>query len=331
MTLVGMGKMGTGGGVRMIPLGTCRVASTARRVLQPGGGFFLAALLALGGCASINGYPDDPEVKTTLAALQKAYFGPTADDNYSTLKDVGGRKAERDRIVLGRIKAYDAEFSAFQRALTSQGNSLMVGSDLAALVFSGFGATTGSAATKSALAAASGGVISAQGVVSKDAYYTKTIPALVTQMEANRDKIKLVIFTGLKQADAEYPLLRAESDLADLNDAGSLNNAVSSITQQATNAKITAQAETAEVQTMSLVHTATSDQLTAWIAPSNPASKTNGAALDGWITKEAALNKPDEACLKNTNAQLFARLTDTRCDWDAIRGEAIADPSLGVK
>ena len=74
-----------------------------------------------------------------------------------------------------------------------------------ALVLSGLGATTGGAATKAALAAASAGVIGAQGVISKDLYYQRTVPALLAQMEANRARATLVILQGIQKSESDYP------------------------------------------------------------------------------------------------------------------------------
>ena len=148
----------------------------------------------------------------------------------------------RDEIILSRIHVYDMEFSRFQRLLAGSSNVASVGSDFAVLTLNGLATVTGGTATKSALSAASGGIVGAQGNVNKDLFYQKTIPAIISQMEANRAKVKLTIFDGLKLSDNQYPLQRAESDLADLNDAGSIPAAISSVTQTATNSKNESQA-----------------------------------------------------------------------------------------
>jgi hypothetical protein len=101
--------------------------------------------------------------------------------------------------------------------------------------------TTGNAATKAALGAASTGIIGANAAINKDLYYQKTIPALLTQMEANRLKAKLPIAQGLTQPDSKYSLLKAYIDLDAYKDAGSMPAAISSITQSAANDKQLAQ------------------------------------------------------------------------------------------
>jgi hypothetical protein len=119
--------------------------------------------LAVGtsGCSSIDGYPVDPE--NTSATLTKLgpYFDGTEEKLYIVATSPA-RQQKRDEIVLARLRAYDIEFSNFERGLFGQGNSITAGGDLIALILAGLTATTGNAATKAALGAASGGVVGAQ-------------------------------------------------------------------------------------------------------------------------------------------------------------------------
>jgi hypothetical protein len=85
--------------------------------------------------------------------------------------------------------------------------------------------------------------LGAQAVINKDLYYQRTIPALLTQMEANRSKAKLAITKGLGQPDAEYSLMQAYLDLDIYKNAGSMANAISSVTQAAGDAKDAADQE----------------------------------------------------------------------------------------
>ena len=191
----------------------------------------------------MEGYPADPAPDNELVSLQTQYF--PANPNCA-MADASGtlecqyyaasgpaRQALRDKIVYGRIHVYDIEFSLFVRALSANNNYFSVGSDFTALAFSGLAATTGTAATKAALATVSSGVLAANGAVNKDLFYQKTVPAIVAQMEADRARVEAVILTGIGKSDAEYPLARAQLDLDTLNNAGSLNSAVVTITHDA--------------------------------------------------------------------------------------------------
>jgi hypothetical protein len=192
-------------------------------------------------CAPIEGYPRDPEnTDATLTALQP-YFDGTEEKVYLATNDDATRTQIRNEIIFQRLRGYDIEFANFQRQLYGQSNTITLGSDLIGLVLGGLTATTGTAATKAALGAASTGVIGANAAINRDLYYQKTIPALLTQMEADRLKAKLPIVQGMAQPDAKYPLMQAYIDLDVYKNSGSMPSAISSITTSAGNNKQVAQ------------------------------------------------------------------------------------------
>ncbi|MCC6718871.1 MAG: hypothetical protein IT555_13390 [Acetobacteraceae bacterium] len=191
------------------------------------------------GCAPFIGFPDDPAARSAL----KSYFGPDSEAEYRDSDPDAVRTAVRNRIVRQRLYGYDLEYSDFKRGLASQGNIVSVGGGLAVLGLSGVAATTGNLATAGALAAASAGVIGAQGLINKELYFQKTLPALVAQMDAARDRIIAKILDGLVLPDSSYPLVRANVDLARLKDAGSIESAIGTISEQANLAKIDAARE----------------------------------------------------------------------------------------
>ena len=192
-------------------------------------------------CAPLVGYPNDPE--NTAATLDRLapYFNGAAEADYLATTDPGLRLAKRNALVLARMRAYDIEFTDFEKRLYGDGNAVTLGGDLVALAPTGLVATTGNAATKSALGAASTGVIGAKAAIDKDLYYQKTIPALLAQMEADRLKALLPITAGLKLSDADYPLMQAYIDLNAYQSAGSIPAAINAVNTNAGNAKENAQ------------------------------------------------------------------------------------------
>jgi hypothetical protein len=84
--------------------------------------------------------------------------------------------------------------------------------------------------------------VGAQAVINRDLYFQKTLPALMAQMDAARDRALLPIITGIKQPDSVYPLIVANADLQRLQDAGSIEGAINTINQDAATAKQEAQA-----------------------------------------------------------------------------------------
>ena len=205
--------------------------STAR-VPQLAACVVLAGVMS--GCAPFVGFPDDPAGRSAL----KAYYGPDSEADYDKPgASETDRTAVRNVIVRKRLYGYDLEYSEFKRGLTSQGNAVSLGGSLAVLAMSGIAATTGHLATAGALAAASAGVVGAQGLVNKELYFQKTLPALVGQMDAARDRVIAKILDGLTRPDPEYPLVRANADLARLKDAGSIESAIGTISEDANVAK----------------------------------------------------------------------------------------------
>jgi hypothetical protein len=195
----------------------------------------------LAGCAPIRGYPNDPEDTDATLTRLAPYFDGKEEVKYLVLPEPA-RTLKRNEIVLARMRAYDIEFADFERKLYGDANAVSLGSDLLGLVLAGLTATTGNAATKSALGAASAGVLGANTAITKDLYYQKTVPALLAQMDADRLNAKAPILVGLKLSDADYPLVQAYVDLDVYKNAGSIPGAINVINQQAADAKDVAQA-----------------------------------------------------------------------------------------
>jgi hypothetical protein len=198
-------------------------------------------LPSLFACAPLQGYPLDPEDTAATLKNLAPYFNGTVEAQYVAATGDEAKTPIRDAIVYARMRGYDIEFSDFEKSLYSESNGIAVGSDLVGLILGGLTATTGNAATKAALGAASVGVIGANIAINKDLYYQKTIVALQSQMEANRTTAKLPIAKGLGLPDSKYNLFQAYSDLNAYKDAGSIPGAISVITQSAETQKQDAQ------------------------------------------------------------------------------------------
>ncbi len=288
----------------------------------------LAALTlwAATGCAPVRGYPDDPEDTSAAAAALQPWFSPDRDREYLSLPRAE-RAATRDVIVMSRMRALDLAFGSFERRLTGDGNVVAIGGDLIELVLAGFGATTGSAATKAALAAASGGILGAQGAISKDLYYQRTVPALLAEMQANRAKAKLAIFEGLQRSDADYPLIRAEMDLDTLKTAGSVSVAIAGITVQAQITRGIAQDQLDRFRTGRFAETPTAQRIQAWLFPSRDAGGHLVMDRDRWSRLQAWLAAQPGIAADVTPISLVHAEAQ---DLEALRLKAIADPQLGI-
>jgi hypothetical protein len=300
------------------------------------------ALLAP-SCSAVQGYPDSPENTTVVLQRLKGQFDPNSDAEQEYYGHcpretcppltIERQRQLRDFIVYSRLRAYDIEFDEFERSLFQDSNLMSTGSDLAVLALNGLAATTGTAQIKSGLSAASAGIVGAQGAINKDLYYQRTLPALLSQMTANRSKIELDIFGGLRQPDADYPLARAQIDLDALGRAGSVPHAIAGLTQQAVdeNAKTQARIDSLRVGVQS--HTKASQTLLAWVFPNGPVDAngkvippdpTRVNAIQDWMQRD----KVDPA-LQSIPWYDFVTEDDPGLEADRLR--ALSDPTLKIQ
>jgi hypothetical protein len=200
------------------------------------------------GCQTLQGYPENPlDAKGDLNAL-KPYFNPQLLMQYLAETNPSTRLSMRNSIVYGRLAAYDLEFAIFEENISNDKNAIDASGALTVLTLTGLGATVGSAATKAALSAAANGVTGATAVMDKTFFYDKAVPALLTQMHANRATVRANIEAGLlTKSDSQYPLPAALTDLNTYREAGSLPGALEGVTSGAAKVK-----ETATVRLMSL-------------------------------------------------------------------------------
>jgi hypothetical protein len=258
--------------------------------------FACCALLI--GCSPIRGYPHDPENTDATLDRLKPYFDGTKEDEYFNPANTAEDRARiRNQIVLTRIRGYDIEFAEFERKLYGDANAVSLGSDLIGLILGGFTATTGSAAAKSALGAASIGILGANTAINRDLFYQKTVPALLAQMEADRLIAKAPIVAGLKQLDANYPLIQAYIDLDVYKNAGSIPGAINAINRDAGDAKDVA---LATLRTDVFVEDTSSQQLRDYLWPlgiDKPVDKPHLARVRQWMSGNLPAGVPVEALL----------------------------------
>jgi hypothetical protein len=221
----------------------------------------ISSLLFLYACSTFTGYPKSAVNEDDEITACQPYFASNVRSNEDApSNDARGgltRQQYRDAVVYGRLGVVDIRYRQFEKALNGANNGVSTGSDLAVLVLNGLGATTGAAAAKSALAAASGGVVGAKAAINTDLFYKKTLPALVAQMEAGRQKQLGVIKTGLGKSVDEYSLNEALDDVQEYYVAGTLPSAVQQVTSNAGAALATADQNLGLIRSQSFVQGAT--------------------------------------------------------------------------
>ncbi|RUW36443.1 hypothetical protein [Mesorhizobium sp. M1E.F.Ca.ET.041.01.1.1] len=177
----------------------------------------------------MEGYPRDYVAGQADEVAFATYFQPALVEKYLGATQKKVRKILRNRIVYGRLAYYDMKYAEFVRNINAESNSINAGGNLAAITLTGIGAVTGTAATKSALSAASTAVLGGIGQVDKNLFYEKTMPALIAAMDATRAKTLLQISRSLRNSDDDYPLAAAFIDLNRYRDAGSIPSAIGTV------------------------------------------------------------------------------------------------------
>lgn len=214
-------------------------------------------VLSAAACETLSGFPQPAQNDDTEITANQKYFAADVRNNEDGIdgsKRSGlTRQQYRDAVVYGRLNVIDIRYFEFTKSLTSTNNGISTGADLSVLVLNGFGATTGAAAAKAALAAASAGIVGAKATVNTDLFYQKTLPALIAQMNAGRQQQLVIIKTGLGKSIDLYPLGEALNDVQNYYIAGTLPSAVQQVTSNAGSALADA---TKQVKQITLARTA---------------------------------------------------------------------------
>lgn len=200
-------------------------------------GYLLAGCVILisMGCATISGSPAAfPTSENALEEIDPCYKA-TIDLYYSS-PSPSIRIEVRNKFIEKRLGAIDGQYLAFKEALYTQGIVSNVVVDVTTLGLNVAGAATGSSSAKSILHSLSGGLIGGKAAVDKNVYFDRTMPALLSQMEALRKTVRARIIEGMARSEAAYPLAQAMNDLQDYYIAGTIPGAIVGITKDATTA-----------------------------------------------------------------------------------------------
>jgi hypothetical protein len=220
--------------------------------------------VGLGGCQSLQGYPAPIETPKQALDLVRADTQPAAVTTYSAITDPALRRAKRDQIVRARLYAIDINYDDFVRSISAQQKSFAIGSDLVSAGLTGAATLAKSAATKTRLTTYASAALGVRSTVDKELFYSKTLPAVVSQMDASRKTVLAKITEGLAAPDADYPLVAALADLQDYYVAGTLNGALNQIAKDAGVKTQEAEERIAKVTTIAAAYDDPSRKLSAY-------------------------------------------------------------------
>lgn len=189
-------------------------------------GLILLALI-VSGCTTLHGNP--VRYVAPDAAVESINF--TADE-LGLLTEASSRE-ERNRLQAKAMAVIDLRFHAFVRDLAANradSSTAVAGTTLGA---STAGAFVSSVKAKTNYALFSAGIIGAFGIVDKNYFYEKTVPALVAGMRAARASVLLRIRQSQSEELENYDGASALNDLEDYYAAGTLLAAIAEITVKA--------------------------------------------------------------------------------------------------
>lgn len=190
----------------------------------------------IAGCSTLR-YGGAPEpsfdVDKDLEQLAKEFEPADSISKFykfqASEKDEKKVEQARDKFITGRITMMNIRYIQFIRSLTSEKALLDTATALLTLGLNLAGTSVGAASTKTVLAAISAGMIGSKEAVDKNYFFDKTIPALVSQMNAERKKALVPLLLGIKHTLDDYPFAHAVTDLNNYYMAGTFTGAIQGI------------------------------------------------------------------------------------------------------
>lgn len=208
----------------------------------------LASLGSLGACASFDAHPapvlNISNVTSTGINVQDAltrFYSPRPGDRGDL-----SQEGYRNMMIGTYLMAADLRFNEFRRHLSRQARGSNFGLDLGILGFAGGASVAAGQRTANILSAIAAGLTGTRSALNRDVFFDRTLPALFAAMDGARTDIRTSIMVNMRRSAAEYPLSVAFADLANYENAGSLDSAIERVTGDAVNRADEAQAQYAE-------------------------------------------------------------------------------------
>lgn len=264
------------------------VQSARSRCTFPG--IVLASLLC--GCTSIKGFPEPPATSNAVAPEPGYQLGPDAIRLYNAETDPAKKLARRNEIIDARMAEIDRRFAEFERALYAEGIGAGIGTDWAVLALTAASTVSTVSTTQTALSAVATAVVGAAAAYDKRALFDKTLPALMAQMVAERETLRVSIRASTQLPVESYTLFAADSDLQAFARAGSIPGAIASVAQDAGQKAATAQQEMRSLTRGVFERTASSALLREFWKPKGVTDRDNEKKLLDWLGKNGFDTRP---------------------------------------
>jgi hypothetical protein len=203
----------------------------------------LALTGVLSGCASLvkprlpDVFKDPPPGGKTngtysLSAFNTDFAAYTAATLNATPTEPAATTA-RNKMVYGVLAEIDYVYHNYEIALFMNEGSFKVATDVLQLGLGMASTITNGARSKTVLSAVLTGVTGTSLSIDKNFFRQQTVQALISSMQAGRDRLKAIIIQRLNDPVTSYPFQAARSDLAAYFFAGTLPGALQQLNQTA--------------------------------------------------------------------------------------------------
>jgi len=189
------------------------------------------------GCSHMAGRPDRPKYFADVTKIDTALHFETIEQLYNSPAPESDKRGHRDQYIRDALRVYDAKYEEFLDDLVNARKGLNAGADITSIALDTASVLATPASTKSLLAGLSAITTGSKIAIDKAYFYDQTLPAIVQQMEANRQAILAKIEEGLTQPSDQYKLDDALRDLRLYYNAGTIDGALIAIQQQAAKTK----------------------------------------------------------------------------------------------
>jgi hypothetical protein len=187
------------------------------------------ATLALASCAALRAAPEPPRQRPLAQQDPEYLVDKEKLDEYAVVKDPVEKKLLRNEIIDERLLEADTQFQKYEIALWQQGVGAGIGTDWVQLAIAGATATAGGASTKSVLGAVSAFITGSKASFDKNAFFEKTLAAVVAQMVGEREKMRAAIAFHKQLPISDYSLFEALSEIKKFIIAGTIPGAIQAI------------------------------------------------------------------------------------------------------
>lgn len=204
--------------------------------------------VGLSGCTSLRG-TQESALFSSMAALEADQEKTSTLREYSREKlvtydgktNANEQQQYRNQSIAVFMDAIDENYHTYSSRLFSEGLQFALGFEGAIVGLAATAALFPNSAPElaSVIAAAGGG----QATVNKNMYFDRTLPALITTMDARRIRIETEILAKLKLPVSKYPIEFALRDLRHYQNAGTLFRAIADVTGTAAEQKKDAEDE----------------------------------------------------------------------------------------